>query len=190
MPSRVSSLVALCAAMLVATACADTTAPTHIAPSRAPVLSGGSATGGGSLGGGTTSAGGGSGTSSSTGGGGGSGGGGSSSASCGIIGHVTAGWVVVYTTRLGIGFDGTITNCGTNGTSYQMDVVDATTDPACTVQVPHFVAAHNAGAGSTIAFSATSTLVPCTGIMHYFVLTLRDANSGAALATTTSSAFR
>lgn len=175
MSIRLRTIVAGLLTLGVVTACGDAASPTQASPASSPALSGGTTTGGGGT---------------STGGGTSSGGGSRSSTSCGVFGPITTGYVVVYTTRQGIGFDGTITNCGTSSTSFVVDVQDTTPDLACAVQVPHYIAPHNTGAGSTSTFSATSTRIPCTGIMHNFLLTLRDVGTGAALATATSSAFR
>jgi hypothetical protein len=198
MTVRLQSMIAV---MLVGggiAACSDATSPNRGAARGAAAFSGVSsggvnagtgadtgvvASGGGGGGGGSTS--------TATGGGGGGGGGSTSKAStaCGTFGPVTWHYIGVYTTRTGIGFTGSVTNCGSSSASFEVDVQDTNPDPACVVQVPHFIGAHNTGAGAVLDFTANSTLVPCTGVTHDFVLTLIDDKTGTAVATTTASAF-
>ncbi|HEV7993895.1 MAG TPA: hypothetical protein VGP25_18855 [Gemmatimonadaceae bacterium] len=163
------------------TACADVTNPSsRVAPST-PSFSGGSSGGGG---GGTDS------SLVSGGGGGGGGGGGSTVTACGTLSaDIQTYNIVVYTTRIGIGFSGALTNCGSKNAAFEVDVVDTTTDPACFVDVPHFIAARNTAPGATTYWSANSTLVNCMNTTHTFKITLIDTKTGQALATTTASAF-
>lgn len=173
---RLLTLVALSS---VLTACNDVTSPAS-SPTRSlaatPRLSGGTA---------DTSVAGGSG-----GGGGGGGGGGSTAAACGTLSaNVQTYNIVVYTTRIGIGFSGTATNCGSRNEALEVVVVDVNPNPVCNVNVPHFVAARNSAPGESVYWSANSTLVNCMGTTHNFVLTLIDTRTGQKLATTTASAF-
>ena len=127
---------------------------------------------------------------SATGGGGGGGGGGSTSAACGTLAASVQTYnIVVYTTRIGIGFGGTATNCGSRNEALEVDVVDVNPNPACVVNVPHFIAARNTAPGASVSWSANSTLVNCMNTTHNFVLYLRESNTGQVLATTTASAF-
>jgi hypothetical protein len=96
---------------------------------------------------------------------------------------------VMFTTRIGIGFSGSLYNCSTKREAFQVDVVDVNPDPYCAVNVPHFIAAKNTAPGMTQYWSANSTLVNCMNTTHTFTVTLRDTNSGTVLATTTVSAF-
>ena len=123
-------------------------------------------------------------------GGGGGGGGGSTAASCGVLSATVQTYnIVVYTTRIGIGFSGTAVNCGSRNEALEVDVVDVNTDPVCAVNVPHFIAPRNSAPGESISWSANSTLVNCMNTTHTFVLTLVDTKTGQKLATTTASAF-
>ena len=197
MSVRLQSMIAL---MLVGggiAACSDATGPTRVAARSAAAFSGVNS-GGASAGTGVDTGvvagggGGGGGGSTSTATGGAAGGGGSTSkvsTACGTFGPVTWHYIGVYTTRTGIGFSGSVTNCGSSSASFEVDVQDTNPDPACVVQVPHFIGAHNTGAGAVLGFTANSTLVPCTGVTHDFVLTLIDDKTGTPLATTTASAF-
>ena len=154
----------------LATACSDATAPTS--SDRAPVLA---------FSGGVND-------SSATSGGGGGGGGGTYQ-SCGTLSNVQAYNITVYTTRTGIGFTGTATNCGTRREAFEVDAVDLNPDPFCAVDMPHFIAPRNTDPGASVIWQANSTLVNCQGVMHNFQLTLWDTKSGQVLATTTASAF-
>ena len=97
--------------------------------------------------------------------------------------------IVVYTTRTGIGFTGTATNCGSRKVSFEVVVQDLDPDPACTVEFPHFIAQSNTDPGMTVTWQANSTLVPCQGKMHDIVLTLWDTRTNTKLAERTASAF-
>ena len=175
------SLLSLVALSGVLSACADVTSPTHTLAAL-PQFSG-SATDP-SLGGSSGGGGGGGGT------GGGTGGGGSTAVVCGVLSATVQTYnIVVYTTRIGIGFSGTATNCGSRAEAFQVDVVDTNPDAVCNVSVPHFIAARNTSAGTMQPWSANSTLVNCLHTTHNFVLTLRDTRTGQVLATTTASAF-
>ena len=173
-PSRlVLGVLALAGAL---TACSDVTAP---AAARSPAVasfSGGSSTGSGTLSDGSLL--------------GGGGGGGSVALSCGTLSaNVQTYNIVVYTTRIGIGFSGTATNCGTRNEALEVDVVDQNSDPVCAVNVPHFIAARNSAPAESITWSANSTLVNCMNTTHTFDLRLWDTKTGQTLATTTVSAF-
>lgn len=118
------------------------------------------------------------------------GGGGSAAVACGTLSATIQTYdIVVYTTRIGIGFSGTATNCGGKKAAFEVDVVDTDPDPSCTVDVPHFIAAKNTDPGATVVWSANSTLVPCMGRTHHFVLTLWDTKTRTKLATAAASAF-
>ena len=119
----------------------------------------------------------------------GSGGGGGSASACGTLSSIQSYNIVVYTTRTGIGFTGNATNCGTRREAFEVDAVDQDPDPSCTVDMPHFIAQKNTDPGVTITWQANSTLVPCQGKLHTFVLTLWDTKTATVLATTTASAF-
>jgi hypothetical protein len=122
--------------------------------------------------------------------GGGGGGGGSSSGSCGVLSSSISTYnIVVYTTRIGIGFSGTATNCGTHNEAFEVVVTDVNPDIACRVNVPHFIAAKNTAPGAVTSWGANSTLVPCMNTTHTFTLTLIDTKTGQALDSTTVSAF-
>lgn len=124
------------------------------------------------------------------GGGGTGGGGGSTSTSCGTLStNIYTYNIVVYTTRIGIGFGGTATNCGSRNEAFEVVVNDQNTDPICHVDVPHFIAAKNTSPGASVSWAANSTLVNCMNTTHTFDLTLYDTKTGQALATTTVSAF-
>ena len=124
------------------------------------------------------------------GGGGGVVGGGSSSGSCGTLSaNITTYNIVVYTTRIGIGFSGAAYNCGTRNEAFDVEVMDVNPDPICHVNVPHFVAAKNTSPGLSQFWSANSTLVNCMKTTHTFVLTLIDTKTGQTLDTKTVSAF-
>jgi hypothetical protein len=126
----------------------------------------------------------------STGGGGGGGGGGSSSGSCGVLSSSISTYnIVVYTTRIGIGFSGTATNCGSHNEAFEVVATDVNPDLACRVNVPHFIAAKNTAPGAVTTWGANSTLVPCMNTTHTFTLTLIDTKTGQALDSTTVSAF-
>ena len=121
---------------------------------------------------------------------GGGGGGGSSSGSCGTLSaNISTYNIVVYTTRTGIGFSGSAYNCGTRNEAFEVDVVDTETNPACAVNVPHFIAAKNTAPGASQFWSANSTLVPCQNRTHTFNLRLWDTKNGQTLDTKTVSAF-
>ena len=171
--SRIA-LGALALAAAFVSACSDATAP-QPAAGRTPT---------------TIAFSGGTNDSSTTSGGGVGGGGGGTYQSCGILSADIQSYnIVVYTTRTGIGFSGTATNCGTRKEAFEVDVVDTNTDPACVVDVPHFIAPRNTDPGVSTTWQANSTLVPCQGVMHSFELTLWDTKTGQKLATTTASAF-
>jgi hypothetical protein len=131
--------------------------------------------------------------SDSAGGGGGSGGGGgggSAAVPCGTLSTSISTYnIVVYTTRIGIGVSGTATNCGTRKVAFEVDVVDQTTDPACAVDMPHFIAAKNTDPGVTTPWAVNSTLVRCQNQTHTFDVRLWDTKTGRTLDTTTLSAF-
>jgi len=168
------------------TACSDVTAPTAARSASAPAFSGGSSTGGGSLGGGGTL----SDTSVVSGSGGGGGGSSATYTSCGTLStNIQAINIFVYTTRIGLGFTGTATNCGSRNEALEVDVTDQNTDPACVVNVPHFIAQKNTGPGDTIAWQANSTLIYCPNTLHTFDVRLYDTKTGQLLTTTTASAF-
>lgn len=123
-------------------------------------------------------------------GGGGGGGGGSSAPACGVLSTAISSYnIVVYTTRIGIGVSGTAVNCGTRNVSFEVDVTDQNTDPACSVSMPHVIAPRNTGAGATWFWAVNSTLVNCQGQMHTFDVRLWDTKTGQTLGTSTVSAF-
>jgi hypothetical protein len=195
MSVRLQSMIAVLLVGGGIAACSDATSPTRVAARSVAAFSGvnsGGVNAGTGVDTGVVAAGGGTGGSSTgTATGGGTGGSSTSkvSTACGTFGPVTWHYIGVYTTRTGIGFSGSVTNCGSSSASFEVDVQDTNPDPTCVVQVPHFIGAHNTGAGAVLAFTANSTLVPCTGITHDFVLTLIDDKTGTAVATTTASAF-
>ncbi len=121
---------------------------------------------------------------------GGGGGGGSVAMSCGTLSsNINTYNIVVYTTRIGIGFNGSATNCSTRNEAFEVVVNDVNPDPVCHVNVPHFLAAKNTAPGETVNWNANSTLVNCLRTTHTFTLTLVDTKTGQSLATTTVSAF-
>lgn len=185
--SRAQFFIGSLAAVSVLAACAgDPTSPSSTAPTVIAHFSGGSSSSstdtlGGSGGGG---GGGGGGT------GGNTGGGGSSVAACGTLSaDISTYNIVVYTTRIGIGFSGTATNCGTRKEAFEVDVVNVEPDAACYVDVPHFIAPKYTDPGLSTYWSANSTLVPCQNQWHTFDLTLRDTRTNTVLATTRVSAY-
>lgn len=174
---RTQTRLALVAAsvLAVAAACSDATAPQSLTPTTAR-LSGGTSSGSGVD---TTSGGGGGGGSTS----------GSSYTGCGVLSNIRSTDIVVYTTRSGIGITGNATNCGARKEAFEVDVTDLDPDPACTIDLPHFIAPKNTDPGLTITWQANSTLVPCQGKTHYFSLRLWDTRTGETLDTGTASAF-
>jgi hypothetical protein len=129
-------------------------------------------------------------TSATSGGGGGGGGGGGVYASCGVLSATISTYnIVVYTTRIGIGFSGSAYNCGSKNAAFEVDVVDVETDPFCHVDVPHFIAAKNTSPAATVYWSANSTLVNCQNRTHTFNLYLIDTKTGQTVDTKTVSAF-
>lgn len=170
MSSRPRIALGVLALAALATACSDATAPT---PSdRAPVLA---------FQGGLNDT-------SATGGGGGGGGGGTYQ-SCGTLSNVQSYNIVVYTTRTGIGFSGTATNCGTRRAAFEVEAVDTNTDPYCAVDMPHYIAPRYTDPGALVTWQVNSTLVNCQGELHTFVLKLWDSKTGQVVATTTASAY-
>ena len=168
--SRATSVFAVLAIVATVSACSDVTSPTSVAAPASARFSG-------------------SGIDNTPGGGGGGGGGGGQVATaCGTL-SVQTYYVSVYTTRTGIGFYGSATNCGSARESFAVDVVDDNTNPACSVNVPRFIAARNTAPGLATPWSAASTLVNCPRTIHTFSLTLRDTQTNTVLATTTASAF-
>ncbi len=185
MPRSLRPLAALVGALALAITAAcgssagDATGPVAAAPR--PFFQGGSGGGGSDTS--TTSGGG------QT-GGGQNGGSGGTYVSCGILSaNIQTYNIVVYTTRIGIGFSGTATNCGTKNESFEVTVMDIETDPVCHVDVPHFIAAKNASPGEVQSWSANSTLVNCQSRTHTFNLTLIDTRTNQVLATKQVSAF-
>ena len=174
MISRAISLLAALSIAATLSACSDASTPTGaVAPSTARFSGSGIDT---SLVGG--------------GGGGGGGGGTPASASCGTLStNVQVTYIAVYTTRIGIGFSGSLTNCGSRKEAFQVDVADVNTDPVCSVNVPHFVALRNTDPGMVTYWNANSTLVNCRNTTHTFNVTLRDMQTNTVLATTTVSAY-
>ena len=123
-------------------------------------------------------------------GGGGGGGGGQAAGSCGTLSaNITTYKIFVYTTRIGIGFSGTATNCGARNVAFEVVVTDVNPNVACRVAVPHFLAARNTAPGVAVNWNANSTLVNCMNTTHTFRLTLVDTNTGQTLDTQTVSAF-
>ena len=117
-------------------------------------------------------------------------GGGTAAVSCGTLSaNISTYNIVVYTTRIGIGFSGTATNCGTRNEAFEVDVNDVIATGTCHVDVPHFIAPKNSAPGETVSWNANSTLVNCMNTTHTFILTLVDTKTGQALATKTVSAF-
>ena len=174
MISRAASLLTAFGLAAMLTACADASNPTSVVSPSSARLSGSGVD--------TTLAGGG--------GGGGGGGSNQTQTACGILSTtVRTTNIIVYTTRIGIGFSGSLTNCGSRKESFQVDVVDINTNPACIVNVPHFIALRNTDPAMTTPWQANSTLVNCMNTTHTFTVTLRDLNSSSVLATTTVSAF-
>jgi hypothetical protein len=192
-----AALAAIAAISLAA--CSESSSPTSaLSPASVArsggVNSGGVNAGGGTSTGGTTTGG------TSTGGtnpdttgvqvsGSGLGGGGAYT-SCGTLStNIQAYNITVYTTRVGIGLSGSAYNCGTRKEAFEVDVVDTETDPACAVDMPHFIAAKNTDPGLTTYWSVNSTLVNCQGRTHTFNVRLWDTKTGQTLATGTASAF-
>jgi hypothetical protein len=176
LPRTQTRFALVAASALALAACSDATAPQTLTPT-APRLSGGSSSGTGVD---TTSGGGGGGGSTS----------GSDYVACGKLSATIQSYnIVVYTTRTGIGFSGTATNCGARKEAFEIDAIDTDPDPACTVDVPHFIAPKNTDPGMTITWQANSTLVPCQGKLHTFNLRLWDTRTGQTLDTATASAF-
>jgi hypothetical protein len=170
--TRSNSLIALVALSALLAACNDVTSPTPINVTARPSFKSSSN------------------DSSLVSGGGGGGGGGSAAATCGILSTTVQTYnIVVYTTRIGIGFSGQATNCGSKKAAFEVDVVDTDPNPACTVDVPHFIAAKNTDPGASVTWAANSTLVPCQNKTHTFNLRLWDTKTGQTLATSTVSAF-
>jgi hypothetical protein len=166
-------------------ACSDSnsvTTPTSQRAASAPLYQGGTDTGS------VASGGGGSGGGSGGGGGGGSGGG--SVTPCGTLSTAISTYnIVVYTTRIGIGVSGTAYNCGTRKVAFEVDVVDQNTDPACAVDMPHFIAPKYTDPGMSTFWQVNSTLVRCMNQLHTFDVRLWDTRTGETLATSTVSAF-
>lgn len=117
-------------------------------------------------------------------------GGGSAVGPCGTLSPTQTYQIVVYTTRTGIGFNGTITNCASGGgrVTYDVSVVDTNPNVACQVQVPHYTSLQGIQPGSSAFWSASSTLIPCPGTNHTFAVTLTSGTT--VLATQTVSAFQ
>ena len=174
MTSRTTSFLAALAVTAMLAACSDASNPTSIATSATARFSGsGIDTTLSGAGGGTTS-----------------GGGSTTPLSCGTLSTTVQTYnIVVYTTRIGIGFSGSATNCGTRKEAFQVDVTDVSTDPFCSVSVPHFIAARNTDPGMVTFWNSNSTLVNCLNTTHTFDVTLRDTKTNTVLATTTVSAF-
>lgn len=175
MISRSIPAFAALALVAIVFACSDVTSPTRTAAPASPSFSGGPVVGG-------------------AGGPAAGGSGGSSQVSkvappgCGTFTTETF-FIGVYTTRTGIGFGGWATNCGTSRETLEVSVVDNNTDPACTVNVPHSLAARATSAGAATPWRANSTLVNCQNTLHTFTLTLRDTQTNQDLATTTTTSF-
>ena len=176
MSYRATSVLAALALAVLVTACSDVTSPTTNAAPSGPFFSGGLVAGGagGPAAGGTA----------------GSGGQGSKTAppGCGTFTTETF-FIGVYTSRTGIGFGGWATNCGTARETLEVTVADDNTDPVCSVNVPHSIAARPTSAGASTLWRANSTLVNCQNTLHTFTLTLRDTQTNTDLATTTASVF-
>lgn len=174
MAIRTSALLLTCALTAVVSACSDTSSPTAAAPATARFSGSGIDTT--PLGGGQVSGGGGGGT--------------TASGACGVLSaNINAYNIVVYTTRIGIGFSGSATNCGARKEAFQVDIVDQETNPACVVNVPHFIAAKNTDPLGVTFWNAGSTLVNCMNTTHTFDVILRDTKTNSVLATSTVSAF-
>ena len=154
---------------LFSVACGDVTSPTAIAPTLSPRFSGGVDIPGQVSGGG-------------------GGGGGQVATSCGTITAQTM-FIQVYTTRIGIGVNGTATNCGNTRVAFEVVVVDDDPNPACTITFPRYIAAKNTDPTLSNGYAVLSTLVNCKNIMHNFTITLRDTRTNTVLATTSASAF-
>ena len=173
MSSRAIAVLSALALAATVTACSDVTSPTSGAAPSSPRFSGGPVASSGS--------------GPATGGSGGQ----SSKVTppgCGTFTTQTF-FIGVYTTRTGIGFGGSATNCGTSRESLEVSVVDDNTDPVCSVNVPHSLAARPTSAGASTVWRANSTLVRCQNTMHTFTLTLRDTQTNTDLATSTTSFF-
>jgi hypothetical protein len=128
--------------------------------------------------------------SAQVGGGGGGGGGGGVATPCGTLSTaINTVFIQVYTTRIGIGVNGSTTNCGSRNLAFEVDVTDQNTDPACAVNMPHFIAPKNTAPGATTNWVVNSTLVRCINQVHTFDVRLWDTKTGETLATTTVSAF-
>jgi transcription elongation factor Elf1 len=97
-------------------------------------------------------------------------------------------YIQVYTTRIGIGVNGSTTNCGTRNLAFEVDVKDQNIDAACAVNMPHFIAARNTAPDATTSWAVNSTLVRCINQVHTFDVRLWDTKTGETLATTTVSA--
>lgn len=170
MISRATSFLAALILTATLSACSDTSTPTSPAPVSARRA--------------------GSGVDPAQIGGAGGGGGNVATAACGTLSTTVQTFnIIVYTTRIGIGFSGSATNCGTRREAFQVDVVDVSTNPSCIVSVPHFIAPKITDPGMVTFWNAASTLINCRNTTHTFDITLRDTKTNTVLATTTVSAF-
>ena len=155
----------------LATACGDVTGPSRTAATMSPRFSGSGID-----------------TTGQVSGSGGSTGGGQVAVGCGSLTAQTY-YIQVYTTRTGIGVNGSATNCGTTREAFQVDVVDDNPNATCAISFPHYIAAKYTDPGLSNFYSVNSTLVNCRNVVHSFTVTLRDTKTNTVLATTTASAY-
>jgi hypothetical protein len=103
---------------------------------------------------------------------------------------VTTTQILVYTVRTGIGFSGQATNCSLRTReTFDVAIVDQEANAACSVSVPHFIAARNTSPGGVLQWAATSLPVNCPNTLHTFTVTLKDSQTGTVFATSTAQIF-